>query len=71
MSTQRLQINWVRCQGRGLCHELLPEILTADDWGYPLSRTGEPHPLVPEGVRLHAERAVSDCPRMALRLAPE
>ena len=33
-----LHIDWTACDGRGLCSELLPEILTEDDWGYPLAR---------------------------------
>ena len=67
MST-RLSIDWTRCDARGLCHELLPELLTADDWGYPLSRNGDPSPQVPSALREHAEQAVLDCPRLALRL---
>ena len=47
MKQDRLHVDWTRCDRRGLCHELLPEILVADDWGYPLSRTGEPDPRVP------------------------
>ena len=70
MSGDRLHVDWIRCDGRGLCHELLPEILTADDWGYPLSRTGDASPIIPRGARPHAERAVSDCPRLALRIIP-
>lgn len=70
MST-RLSIDWTRCDGRGLCHELLPELLTADDWGYPLSRTGDRSPVVPSALREPAEQAVLDCPRLALRLVRE
>lgn len=66
--TERLHIDWTRCDGRGLCQELLPELLGTDDWGYPLSRTGEPAPLVPRELRQHADRAVALCPRLALRL---
>lgn len=66
--TDRLHVDWTRCHGRGLCHELLPELLTPDDWGYPLSRTGDPAPVVPAGLSAHAERAVADCPRLALHL---
>jgi ferredoxin len=69
--TTRLAIDWTRCDGRGLCSELLPELLTPDDWGYPLSRTGDPRPVVPVALRLVAEQAVLDCPRLALRLTPD
>jgi ferredoxin len=66
--TERLGIDWIRCEARGLCHELLPELLTADDWGYPVSRTGDPAPVVPASLRPAAEEAVLECPRLALRL---
>ena len=67
----RLTIDWTRCDGRGLCSELLPELLIPDDWGYPLSRSGEPRPVVPGSLRPMAEQAVLDCPRLALRLVPD
>ncbi len=60
----RLDVDWIACDGRGLCVELLPEVLTADDWGYPLATTDRVEPaLLP-----HARRAVAQCPRAALRL---
>ncbi|WP_347038095.1 hypothetical protein AAHB37_15840 [Glutamicibacter halophytocola] len=30
-----LNINWTRCQGRGLCLELMADSLDSDPWGYP------------------------------------
>jgi ferredoxin len=59
-----LVVDWVRCDGQGVCVELLPELLTADDWGFPVVRG----PVPPELARL-AERARASCPSMALRLA--
>jgi ferredoxin len=35
----RLHIDWTACDGRGLCAELLPELLLSDDWGYPVARS--------------------------------
>ena len=64
----RLHIDWTRCDGRGLCVELLPELLTRDDWGYPLARNGSREPAVPPGVGKYAKAAVKRCPRLALRL---
>ncbi|MFV2086313.1 ferredoxin [Micromonospora sp. LOL_021] len=64
----RLQIDWARCDGRGLCIELLPELLTRDDWGFPISRDGSREPVVPAELRRHADRAVANCPELALRL---
>ena len=64
-----LHIDWTACDGRGLCTELLPELLTSDDWGYPLvrggggSQTGVPVKLSP-----YARQAVTACPRLALSL---
>jgi ferredoxin len=48
---------------------LLPEILTEDDWGYPLARHGGGADVtIPAELRPHARRAVDRCPRLALRL---
>jgi len=68
--TERLHVDWTRCEARGLCLELVPELLTPDDWGYPVSRTGEAAPIVPRRLTEHAEWAVAECPRLALRLLP-
>ena len=68
MSGNRLHVDWTACDGRGLCAELLPELLAEDDWGYPVSRTGEPEPTVPPGLTASARRAVDRCPALALRL---
>ncbi|CAN5743784.1 hypothetical protein BH09ACT7_BH09ACT7_56250 [soil metagenome] len=67
-SSSRLHIDWTRCDGRGLCTELLPRLLTRDEWGYPLARDGSREPLVPEQTLTDARRAVSRCPRLALSL---
>jgi ferredoxin len=64
----RLHIDWTACDGRGVCVELLPELLASDDWGYPLARDGSGDPAVPQHLRVHAERAVARCPRLALQL---
>ncbi|MDG4766727.1 ferredoxin [Solwaraspora sp. WMMD406] len=67
---RRLQIDWAACDGRGLCIELLPELLTHDDWGFPVSRDGSREPVVPSQLRGHAALAVANCPELALRLLP-
>jgi hypothetical protein len=33
----RLHVDWTRCDGHGLCADLLPEVLIRDEWGYPVS----------------------------------
>lgn len=58
----RLRVNPIACTAHGLCAELLPEAITLDEWGYPI--TGDvPHRLLPM-----ARRAVTDCPTLALAL---
>ncbi|HKG49965.1 MAG TPA: ferredoxin [Actinomycetales bacterium] len=68
--SERLHVDWTACDARGTCLDLLPELLEADDWGYPLARTGEAAPAVPPSSRDYAVQAVRECPRMALRLRP-
>lgn len=62
---ETLQIDRIRCDGHGLCAELLPELIRLDDWGYPIINAG----AVPTTVVEHARRAVDACPVLALRLA--
>lgn len=61
--SRQLRVDWPNCQGRGLCHELLPEVIELDEWGYPLVLSDVPDDLVGE-----AREAVRACPRLALRL---
>jgi ferredoxin len=71
MSGQRLHIDWTACDGRGLCAELLPELLAEDDWGYPVARDGTVEPAVPGRLDDAARRAVDRCPALALRLVAD
>jgi ferredoxin len=64
MSQFRLVLDPVACDGHGLCAELFPEGIELDDWGFPIVG-GE----VPERLLVHARRAVTACPALALRLA--
>ncbi|MDO9454752.1 ferredoxin [Nocardioides sp.] len=66
----RLHLDWTRCDGHGSCAELLPELLVADEWGYPVARAGERDPVVPAGLEARARHAARSCPLMALRLLP-
>ena len=63
--TARLRVNPIACSGHGLCAELLPELITLDEWGYPVL-ADQP---VPARLAKEARRAVTDCPALALRLA--
>ena len=60
-----LQVDRIRCDGHGLCAELLPELISLDDWGYPIIKSA----TVPPNLAEHARRAVDACPVFALRLA--
>ena len=60
----RLQVDWTRCDGHGLCAALIPERIQLDEWGFPVLDTG---PLTGEDVT-HARRAVLACPALALRI---
>lgn len=64
----RVHIDWTRCDGHGACAELLPEMLTTDEWGYPLVTGEQRDPDVPTALQKHARRAVKACPVQALRL---
>ncbi|MBI3214038.1 MAG: ferredoxin [Mycobacterium sp.] len=64
----RLHIDWTRCDGRGLCTELLPTVLTRDEWGYPLVIDGSREPSITSGTVAAAVSAVDHCPRQALTL---
>ncbi len=66
----RLHIDWTACAGRGLCTELLPELLGRDEWGYPIPLSAR-EPPVPDELAEPARLAVSQCPRLALRLVTE
>jgi ferredoxin len=62
---ETLQIDRIRCDGHGLCAELLPELISLDDWGYPILENR----AVPGHLTEYARRAVDACPVLALRLA--
>ena len=64
MSAEHIAVDRIRCDGRGVCAELLPEMIRLDDWGYPIVSAG----AVPRHLRGHARRAVKSCPVLALRL---
>jgi ferredoxin len=66
--TTRLHVDWTRCDGHGSCAELLPELLGVDEFGFPVSRSGERDPSVSRRDRDVARHAVRNCPLMALRL---
>lgn len=60
----RLRVDPIACDGRGFCAEILPEMITLDDWGFPIIRDAD----VPAGLQAEAGEAVRLCPLLALRL---
>ncbi len=59
-----LKVNPIACTGHGVCAELLPELISVDEWGYPIV---DPRP-VPVSLEREARRAVAACPVLALKL---
>jgi ferredoxin len=62
--TETLRVNPINCSGHGVCAELLPELISLDEWGYPIIDTRP----VPAGLDLEARRTVAACPALALKL---
>jgi ferredoxin len=60
----RLIVDPIACDGRGLCAELLPELIKLDDWGFPMIPDGD----IPARLQGEAATVVRLCPRLALRL---
>lgn len=59
-----LRVAPIDCHAHGICADLLPELISLDEWGYPLL---EGDPVPPELVRT-AQRAAAACPTLALKL---
>jgi ferredoxin len=64
---ERLRVNPLLCDAYGHCAELLPQLISRDEWGYPVL----PSAPVPGQLRDGAKRAVAACPRLALMLERE
>lgn len=61
-SVRILRIDRIACTGHGQCAELLPELITLDEWGYPILD----HADIPPDLLSHARIAVRACPRLAV-----
>jgi ferredoxin len=64
VSSLYLRVNPIMCTGRGICAEMLPEMITLDPWGYPIM----PGTAVPPELVGIARRATVVCPTLALRM---
>jgi ferredoxin len=62
---EQIIVDRIKCDGHGMCAELLPEMISLDDWGYPIIKSE----VVPGPLMEHAQRAVDACPVLALKLA--
>jgi ferredoxin len=62
----RLLINPILCDGVGYCAEIVPELIGLDDWGFPVVSSA---PVRDPALLRMAERAVGQCPRVALLLS--
>jgi ferredoxin len=60
----RLSVDFIACDGRGLCAEALPELVTLDDWGFPIISDQ----AVPSWLLADARETIRACPKLALRL---
>jgi ferredoxin len=60
----RLSVNPIGCDGHGLCAELLPELVSLDDWGFPMVVDED----IPPQLMAAAKRAAHLCPKVALAL---
>lgn len=63
---QRLRVDWPSCRAHEICAQVLPELITLDEWGYPVVEGQE----IPDPLRRRAVRAANACPSLALRLVP-
>jgi len=59
-----LRVDPIACDGRGICAELFPEMVSLDDWGFPII-DGSPIPPRLVGA---AKRAAAACPTLAFHL---
>ena len=65
--SERFVVDWILCDGYGLCGDFAPDLIALDEWRYPMILPGP----IPRS-RLHdAQRAVDCCPMKALRLVAE
>ncbi|HET9970194.1 MAG TPA: ferredoxin [Streptosporangiaceae bacterium] len=62
----RLRVDFIACDGRGLCAAALPGLISLDDWGFPVVRDE----VVPGPLLADARATVRACPKLALRLDP-
>jgi ferredoxin len=71
MTTQTagtLVLNPITCAGRGLCHDVAPELIDLDEWGYPILPGGTLRADLSRAELRLAESATHACPVLALHI---
>jgi ferredoxin len=65
-----IELDPTACTGRGICVDAAPELLTLDEWGFPILSDGSNRlsGQLEHKDRKHAKRATKVCPMLALRL---
>lgn len=58
----RLRVDWIKCDGYGLCGDLAPDLVDLDEWRYPILRSDRIDPALMQD----AQRIVDCCPARAL-----
>lgn len=61
---RELRVDWIQCDGYGLCGDLAPGLIELDEWRYPIL----PAQPIPRSRVDDARRAVDCCPMRALSL---
>ena len=61
-----MRVDWIKCDGYGLCGDYAPDVIDLDDWRYPILRPGP----IDRAFMDEAQRAVDCCPMQALSLEP-
>ena len=61
-----LRVDWPACKAHGLCAEILPEVVSLDQWGFPIVHEKVTHDLLDL-----AKTTVKACPTLALTLVQQ
>ncbi len=62
VGSARLEVDWTRCDGHGVCAALLPAVITRYEWGFPLIDAQAAASAGPGALN----RVVTACPALAL-----
>ena len=63
-----LVLNPIACDGRGMCHDVAPDYIALDEWGYPILPGGTLRAPFTKADRRAAEDATHACPLLALHI---